>query len=824
MRFSVVLGWFSSFVVCASLAGCSCSGTPSGRCGSSADCPTGQLCVDGTCTAVADGGPGVDGGPGMDSGPPPCTSDDACGGGVCLDGACCPTAGQVCGTACCATTETCFANACVVPGDRCTRNEDCGEGQYCEPALGPGAGADGGMPPADGGGVTCVGTATTGRCLTLPPRCEDDPTADPCITTCEYRPPVDTLNAVIQWRWGPTAVAYPNVTDVWSTPAVARLHDTNCDGRVDALDPPSIVFVSGNAAGNCCHCTSASPSRCRNGALRVLDGLTGAELWSLRDGVLAGSAGFAGISVALGDVDGDGVTDIVAVTGEGSLVALDGTGMLIAQSDFQLAERSVGDGFGWGGGLALADMDGDGTVEVAFGRTVARIAGATISRVFTGSGGQGSWTNPNLTTQLSFFANLDADPEFELVAGRTAYDASGTPLWDRTDLSDGFPAVGDFDRDGTPEVALVTGGRLYILDGATGGTELGPVALGGMGSGGPPTVADFDGDGAPEVGVALANYYVMAKPNYTTMTIDVVWQTANHDLSSSVTGSTVFDFEGDGIAEVIYNDECFMWVYDGPTGRVRFAAPTTSFTATESSLVADVDGDGHAEMVMIANGADPSSAGWGCNVSPWNVPDATTGRPAWQPPPGATAHRGITVFRDAENSWVGTRTLWNQHAYSVNNVCDDGDDACTPPSTYGEIPAVPRDNWSVPWLNNFRQNVQGEGIFDAPDAVVSLQVTCDMPPVLRAFVRNIGAALLPAGVVVGFYERGASGDVMLGTGTTTTALFPGQAGIVSLTAPSGTDPTSTFVARIEIDPAMRTFRECREDNNGSDEATGRCLL
>ena len=52
----------------------------------------------------------------------------------------------------------------------------------------------------------------------------------------------------------------------------------------------------------------------------------------------------------------------------------------------------------------------------------------------------------------------------------------------------------------------------------------------------------------------------------------------------------MFDFEGDGKAEVIYGDECFLWVFDGTTGAVRFAAPHTSFTGTEASLVADVPG------------------------------------------------------------------------------------------------------------------------------------------------------------------------------------------------------------------------------------------
>src|SRR3954453_18023139 len=105
----------------------------------------------------------------------------------------------------------------------------------------------------------------------------------------------------------------------------------------------------------------------------------------------------------------------------------------------------------------------------------------------------------------------------------------------------------------------------------------------------------------------------MLKPDFVGKKIAVVGKTPNHDLSSSVTGSTVFDFEGDGKAEVIYGDECFLWVFDGQTGAGRFAAPHTSFTGTEASLVADVDGDGRSEIVMVTNGASPAagSGGWG---------------------------------------------------------------------------------------------------------------------------------------------------------------------------------------------------------------------
>lgn len=312
----------------------------------------------------------------------------------------------------------------------------------------------------------------------------------------------------------------------------------------------------------------------------------------------------------------------------------------------------------------------------------------------------------------------------------------------------------------------------------------------------------------------------MLKPNYETMTLDTVWTTPNHDLSSSVTGSTVFDFEGDGIAEVIYNDECYLWVYDGPTGMVRFSAPTNSFTATEASLVADIDGDGHAEMVMLGNGSNPVT--WHCNHH--RGAGIGDGLPEWTAPEGGTVWRGLMAFRDRANSWVGTRTLWNQHTYHVSNICDDSDSACDPASHYGAIPAREQDNWSVPWLNNFRQNVQEAGLFNAPDAVLTLNAQCYTPPVLTAALRNIGAALLPPGVNIGFFMRDGDAEVLLGTETTTSPLFPGQAAELSYTTPDGTSVMATFFARVLIDPDARTFRECREDNNQSPDDTPRCLM
>ncbi len=754
-----------------------------------------------------------------------CKTNDDCNGGYCVGGYCCPTREQVCGEACCGRTQVCYANACLTPGKICHSTADCNEGQYCEFGLGD---DDGGVADAGvGDGSVCLHAAPSGRCVDLPPRCDEggQPDGGICLPDCEYHPPAGgPLTARMKWRWGPEATEYGNFTDVWSTPAVGRVYDTNCDGVVDALDPPNIIFVSGNAEGTCCQCTGRSPSRCRDGVLRMLDGLTGQEIWSVRS-AYSGSMGFAGLSVAIGDVirgAEDRYLEIVAATGEGDLVILDRLGNLVARSDQPIHGGNLTDGFGWGGGIALGDMDGDGFVEVAYGKSVYTTAGGGLTLLFEGTAGVGrSWSQA-----LSVLSDVDGDGQLELVAGQTAYKIDGSILWNRDDIGDGFVAVADMDQDGAADVVLVQSGKVYLLDGSSGQTKLGPAVLPSNGFGGPPTVADFDGDGHPEIGVAQKEFYAVLKPDFGNGALDILWQAPNHDLSSSVTGSTVFDFEGDGAAEVVYNDECFLWVYDGATGAIRFATPTTSFTATESSLLADVDGDGHAEMVMIANGADPSSSGWKCDMAPWNQDDPNSVRPAWQPPPGETAWRGIAVFGDTANSWVSTRTLWNQHSYHVTNICDDRDDACDPPNVYGGIPAHEKPNWTVTWLNNFRQNVQDQGLFDAPDATVILVADCTDPVVLHGFVRNLGAAILPAGVSVGFYVHRSDTDTLLTTMQTTTALFPGQTEelVYETTPADAVTSDDEFIARIEVDPNNPTFHECRDDNNETAPTKPNCSV
>ncbi len=744
-----------------------------------------------------------------------CTAAGACEGGTCVSGQCCASQ-DVCGSSCCTGGSVCLFDTCVVPGAPCQTSDQCGMGQYCEPALG--GGADGGTAPAADSG--CTSLASSGRCVPIPPSCPGDAgvTADggACLEQCEYHPSgTGALNATMRWQWGPTAKTRPSDTDVWSTPTVGRMYDTNCDGKIDALDTPVIVFISGDVGGTCCGCNGATVSTCETGVVRMINGQSGEEIWTLAK-ASATSVGFMGSTPALGDVDKDGVMDIVTMTGEGDVVLIDHLGNVTRTSDKPYPHATAlgsGTGTGWGGGLAIADMDLDGYPEISFGDTVWTTTGGKITRRFVGGDGTGG----GASKETSALSDMDLAPNghLELLAGNTCYKDDGTVLWHDATLPDGFPGVGDFNKDGNPEAVLVGSGQVWLLDGATGAVQLGPITLPGNGSGGAPTVADFDGDGRPEIGVAQMNKYTVVKPNYTTKTLGVLWSVDNHDFSSSVTGSTVFDFEGDGIAEVVYADECWLWVFEGPTGAVRLAYSHSSFTGTEAAMVADIDGDGHAEMLIPSNGIDVSSSGWKC------APYETTkmNGQTWTPGPAPNSwYRGLVALGDSADSWVGTRTLWTEHTYHVTNVCDDTDNACTSPNAYGSIPTPETNNWTVSWLNDFRQNVQDKGIFNAPDAVVALSIACGSPTVAMVSVRNIGQAGLPAGIEADVFT--SPGNQKVGSVTTTQSLLPGQTQSLTTTLAAGGQ--GTFYAKIYVDPTMPKFHECNSNNDTSPTATAHC--
>lgn len=548
-------------------------------------------------------------------------------------------------------------------------------------------------------------------------------------------PPVGTVQPVLKWAWRGSGVL-SSYRQVMSIPIVAPIEDTNGDGRIDGSDVPAVIFHTFSGSGYS-----------SNGVLRAVRGGDGRELWTVTNSayrtVPAGS-------LAAADIDNDGIVEIIAPRSGGGVIAFEHDGTFKWQS-------TVPAFVNWGG-ASIADIDADGVPEIVIGNTVLNANGTLRwqGAGFIGSNGAGP---------LSVVADLDLDGYPEIVAGAAAYSRTGALVWQNTAAGDGFVAIGNFDDDAYPEIALVSGSRLFLLNHA-GAILWGPVSVPG-GGGGAPTIADMDGDGFPEIGVAGASSYAVFRRDGT-----VLWTAPTQDLSSRMTGSSVFDFNGDGHAEVVYADERFLRVYSGNNGTVVYQTPNTSGTTYELPVIVDVDRDGHADIVVCTN--DYAFGGYGS---------------------------GIRVYRDANNSWVPTRSIWNQHTYHINNVNDDG-----------TIPATE----SLSWLthNTYRLNTFADrnALALADLSIGGLTVSGDpgtQTVVLGAVVGNGGAA--PSGATrVSFYAgEPAAGGTLLGE-VAIGAMQAGQSQTVSLLVPQALAVGSEVFAIVDFADAIA---ECREDNN-----------
>jgi len=342
------------------------------------------------------------------------------------------------------------------------------------------------------------------------------------------RQPVAKLDPVLEWQWTESPVL-PESRQVMMMPVVI---DLTADGV------PEVVFS-----------TYESGEHERDSHLRAVRGSDGSEVFTVDDPRydVAGDA-----SIAAGDIDVDGYPEILAVDESWErVIAFEHDGR------FKWRSPRVSPRIRWGG-PAIADIDTDGVPEIIVGRTVLNNDGTLR---WAGTGGSGNQVNAGT---LSLVADLDLDGRPDVVAGSTAYRAAGSTLWSAP-APDGFNAVGNFDGDPQSEVVLVASGSVYLLE-HDGRIRWGPKKLPGSGGtpynfGGPPTVADVDADGQPEIGVAGAYMFTVFETDGT-----VKWSADTEDFSSSRTGSSVFDFEGDGSAEVIYSDQERLYIYRGSDG------------------------------------------------------------------------------------------------------------------------------------------------------------------------------------------------------------------------------------------------------------------
>ncbi|WP_456475239.1 FG-GAP-like repeat-containing protein [Candidatus Pyrohabitans sp.] len=255
---------------------------------------------------------------------------------------------------------------------------------------------------------------------------------------------------------------------------------------------------------------------------------------------------------------------------------------------------------------AIADVDGDGKAEVVF---------TTWMGIYVLNHNGSILWNTSLCNFISspVIADVDRDSRMEIVthgcAGVYVIDAlNGTLKWFSVALfGAASTAVADLEGDGKLEVVAQGNDALYVLSGEDGSQRWNNSNIGGFLYQAAPALADIDGDGELEI-IAVSNFrqpriYVLKNNG------SLLW---NHSFAGQILISTpaVVDIDGDEMLEVVFGTAkgVYAFNHDGtPLWNLRIRT-------TSSPAVADVDGDGEVEVVIGGVEAGLPETGLGSDI------------------------------------------------------------------------------------------------------------------------------------------------------------------------------------------------------------------
>jgi outer membrane protein assembly factor BamB len=409
------------------------------------------------------------------------------------------------------------------------------------------------------------------------------------------------------------------------------------------------------------------------------------------------------------DLQGDGTTEVLVRDVAGRIRVLAGASSGIARVLPFPELKCDGDSLTRGGGITVADLDGDGKRELVF-RQGGRV-------VVADSAGKVLFTSAQRGVRLLAVGEFDGEAPKDIACyadGRwAAIDwKHGRTLWQAEELGSEEVAAADVDGDGRDELAGKLG-PVFLLNGTDGRTrwqasrrEMCALGLGSF--------ADLDGDGQAEV---------LITGEYTNTAWRLTGQ--NHWWIGWSSGGNkehygaVADVNGDGALDLgLASNHGAFYCVDGRDARELWKYRIPQQVTLTHPAAADVDGDGRAEFVfgtmagelLVLNGEDGSVARRLCFGSPVGAPIVAD-----------TDGDG-----DAEVLVVADGTLY----------CVDSDQgpllALAEPDIKLDVGALKADAPAA--VSATVRNVGGR---DATD--VSFELHCDAAPAAHARVRRVAA-------------------------------------------------------------------------------------
>ncbi len=321
-----------------------------------------------------------------------------------------------------------------------------------------------------------------------------------------------------------------------------------------------------------------------------IDGKAGRRHWSWRTDAAVIS------SPLLLDLTRDGLPDIVVGSDDGRVYALNGSGQKIWNAP---EDAKTGAGNEFQSSPAAADLTGDGVADIVVGNQNGQLF------CFTGDRGWTHWRTGTIMKAGVFatpaLVDVNRDGVADALVGSLDsrfYCINGKNGWKMWDFATKGPikasaAVGDLDGDGLPEVVLASSdGAVYALHAADG------VELWRYESGSPiessPQLADLNKDGVPDVLVAMTNGKLTAINGKNGLR---VWE---FDMAGAkvISSPVVYDLNGDGVKDIIIADgNRIVHAVNGVTGW-ELANFTLNGGVVSTPALADVNGDGQLDVIL----------------------------------------------------------------------------------------------------------------------------------------------------------------------------------------------------------------------------------